>query len=157
MIMRIRRCYVPVALAFAIPVLFAQEAPAPQLTSAKAAETKSSEATQPKEETSTTDHVIRLGTQTIAYNATASTTLLKNDKDEPVASIFSVAYTRSDVKDMSQRPVIFLYNGGPGVSSAWLHMVRSDRAASSLRTLHPPGRVPTSSLIMQAVCSTKPI
>ena len=39
-----------------------------------------------------------------------------------MASIFSVAYTRSDVKDLSQRPIAFVYNGGPGASSAWLHV-----------------------------------
>ena len=124
MTMRIRRSYVAVAFAFAIPVLFAQEAPAPQPTSAapKAAESKASEATQLREESSTTDHAIRLGAQSIPYKATASTTLLKNDKDEPVASIFSVAYNRSDIKDLSQRPVAFIYNGGPGSSSAWLHI-----------------------------------
>ena len=120
--MRIRRSYAALALGFAIPVLFAQEAPTPQPTLAKAAETKASETTQPKEETSTTDHMIRLGTQTIVYKATASTTLLKNDKDEPVASIFSVAYTRSDIKEPSQRAIAFIYNGGPGNASVWLHM-----------------------------------
>lgn len=76
----------------------------------------------PKEESSVTDHTIRLGGETIPYKATASTTLLKNDKDEPTASMFSVAYTRSDVKDPSQRPIAFLYNGGPGSASVWLHM-----------------------------------
>src|SRR5262249_56118675 len=38
------------------------------------------------------------------------------------ALIYYTAYTRSDVRDMSQRPVSFLYNGGPGSSSIWLHM-----------------------------------
>src|SRR5580658_7864841 len=60
--------------------------------------------------------------QTIAYKATASTTLIKDDKGDPTASIFTIAYTRSDVKDISQRPVSFVYNGGPGSSSIWLHM-----------------------------------
>jgi len=77
---------------------------------------------QPKEESSTTDHTILLGGQTIPYKATASTTLLKNDEGEPTALIFSIAYVRSDVKDPSQRPIAFLYNGGPGSSSIWLHM-----------------------------------
>jgi carboxypeptidase C (cathepsin A) len=83
---------------------------------------KSPETPLPKEQSSTTDHTARLGGQTIAYHATASTTLLKNEKDEPTAVIFSVAYTRSDVKDATQRPVAFLYNGGPGSASVWLHM-----------------------------------
>jgi len=76
----------------------------------------------PKEESSVTDHSIRIGGQSLPYKATASTILIKNDKDEPTALIYSTAYTRSDVKDMSQRPVTFLYNGGPGSSSVWLHM-----------------------------------
>src|SRR5271169_2234523 len=79
-------------------------------------------APEPKEESSVTDHTIKIGGQTIAYKATASTTLIKDDKGEPTASIFTIAYTRSDAKDMSQRPIAFVYNGGPGSSSIWLHM-----------------------------------
>jgi len=76
----------------------------------------------PKEESSVTDHSIKIGSQTIPYKATAATILIKNEKDEPTALIYSTAYTRSDVKDSSQRPIAFVYNGGPGSSSVWLHM-----------------------------------
>ncbi|HEX8881491.1 MAG TPA: hypothetical protein VF749_15735 [Candidatus Acidoferrum sp.] len=76
----------------------------------------------PKEESSVTDHTIKIAGQTIPYKATAATILIKNDKDEPTALIYYTAYTRSDVKDVSQRPVSFLYNGGPGSASVWLHM-----------------------------------
>src|SRR5215813_10544382 len=76
----------------------------------------------PKEQSSVTDHSIKIGGQAIPYKATAATILIKNEKDEPTALIYYAAYTRSDVKDMSQRPVSFLYNGGPGSSSVWLHM-----------------------------------
>src|SRR5438874_8321918 len=78
--------------------------------------------TPPKEESSVTDHSIKIGGQTIPYKATAQTILLKDDKGEPTALLYSTAYTRSDVKDPSQRSVAFLYNGGPGSSSVWLHM-----------------------------------
>jgi carboxypeptidase C (cathepsin A) len=78
--------------------------------------------TPPKEESSVTEHSIKIGGQTIPYKATAATILIKNEKDEPTALIYSTAYTRNDVKDMSQRPLAFLYNGGPGSSSVWLHM-----------------------------------
>jgi len=88
----------------------------------KTGDQKPPEAPVPKEQSSVTDHTIHLGGQTIPYKATASTTLLKNDKDEPTAMIFAVAYTRSDVKDGSQRPIAFVYNGGPGSASVWLHM-----------------------------------
>ncbi len=89
---------------------------------AKAGEAKPSEANPSKEESFVTDHTIRIGGQAIAYKATASTTLLKDDKGEPTALIYSTAYTRSDVKDFSQRPIAFIYNGGPGSASIWLHM-----------------------------------
>jgi carboxypeptidase C (cathepsin A) len=89
----------------------------------KPAETKPApEKPVPKEGSSVTAHSIQIGGQTNPYKATAGTILLKDDKDEANASIFYVAYVRSDVKDWSQRPLSFLYNGGPGSSAAWLHM-----------------------------------
>ncbi|MGA8500304.1 MAG: hypothetical protein WB683_02060 [Candidatus Sulfotelmatobacter sp.] len=101
----------------------AQDAEKPADKDAKAADAKPSpEPPAPKEESSVTDHTIKIGGQTIPYKATASTTLIKDDKGDPTASIFTIAYTRSDVKDMSQRPISFVYNGGPGSSSIWLHM-----------------------------------
>ncbi|HLW98013.1 MAG TPA: hypothetical protein VKR82_05160 [Candidatus Acidoferrales bacterium] len=75
-----------------------------------------------KEESSVTEHTIRIGGQTIPYKATASTILLKDDAGEPTGLMYSVAYTRSDVTDLSKRPISFYYNGGPGSSTMWLHM-----------------------------------
>src|SRR5438034_4624677 len=92
---------------------------------AKAAEAKSTDkcdAATSKEESSVTEHSIKIGGQTIPYKATASTTLLKNEKGESTGLMYSAAYTRSDVKDLSTRPVAFLYNGGPGSATMWLHM-----------------------------------
>jgi carboxypeptidase C (cathepsin A) len=89
---------------------------------AKAPDAAPAPAAAPKEETSVTDHTLHIAGQTIPYKATAATILLKNEKDEPTALIYFTAYTRSDVKDLSQRPVAFLYNGGPGSASMWLHM-----------------------------------
>ncbi|MGC1366070.1 MAG: hypothetical protein WA829_10265 [Candidatus Acidiferrum sp.] len=80
------------------------------------------DAADKKEEVSVTDHTIRIGGQTISYKATASTTLLKNEKGDATGLMYSVAYTRSDVKDLTTRPVSFLYNGGPGSATMWLHM-----------------------------------
>jgi carboxypeptidase C (cathepsin A) len=45
-----------------------------------------------------------------------------NDKTvQAQASMFYVAYFKSDTKG-APRPVTFLYNGGPGSSTVWLHM-----------------------------------
>jgi carboxypeptidase C (cathepsin A) len=99
--------------------LAAGQAPARQPEARAAA---AAEAPPPKEESSVTDHSIRMGGQVIPYKATAGTILLKNEKDEPTGLMYSVAYTRSDVKDPGERPIAFLYNGGPGSASMWLHM-----------------------------------
>ncbi|MBS1810865.1 MAG: peptidase S10 [Acidobacteria bacterium] len=76
----------------------------------------------PREEWSYTDRSIQVGGQTIPYKAAAGTTMLKNEAGEPIGLLYSVAYTRSDVKDLSTRPVSFVYNGGPGSATMWLHM-----------------------------------
>jgi carboxypeptidase C (cathepsin A) len=96
----------------------------------------------PKEESSVTEHSIKIDGQTISYKATASTTLLKDAKGEPTALIFSTAYSRSDAKDMSVRPLAFIYNGGPGSASIWLHMgafgPRRVVTANATQTPPPP-------------------
>jgi carboxypeptidase C (cathepsin A) len=92
----------------------------------------------PKEESSVTDHTIKIAGQAIPYKATAATILLKNEKEEPTALIYYTAYARTDAKDMTQRPVSFVYNGGPGSASLWLHM-----GAFGPRRLLTPNADPT--------------
>ena len=58
------------------------------------------------------------------YKAVAGTIILTGkdeNKDDPTASIFYVAYFKRDA-DGAKRPLTFLYNGGPGSSTVWLHM-----------------------------------
>ena len=69
-----------------------------------------------------TEHEIEIDGETIAYTATAGTITLRDKENEPTASIFYIAYTRSHEDDLSNRPVTFSFNGGPGSSSVWLHM-----------------------------------
>jgi carboxypeptidase C (cathepsin A) len=76
----------------------------------------------PREEASVTEHTIRIGGQTIPYRATAATMLLRNDSGAPIGSLYYTAYTRTDAGDASRRPLSFVYNGGPGSASMWLHM-----------------------------------
>lgn len=68
------------------------------------------------------DHQLNSGGETIKYKAIASETYLKNDSLEPVASIWSVAYIKESLNDQTKRPVMFIFNGGPGSASVWLHM-----------------------------------
>ncbi|MGZ5439405.1 MAG: S10 family peptidase [Candidatus Aminicenantales bacterium] len=91
----------------------------------KPQEVKSSPAAElapAREESSVTEHMIRIKGQSIPYRATAGTTFLRDDKGEPTGLMYAVAYTRSDVKDLRARPIAFFYNGGPGSASLWLHV-----------------------------------
>jgi carboxypeptidase C (cathepsin A) len=80
-------------------------------------DTPNQTATRP---TSKTAHSLSLGDRSIRYTATAGwQTLFEQDK--PVAEMFHVAYlVESDTP--SQCPLTFVFNGGPGAASAYLHM-----------------------------------
>ena len=93
---------------------------------AKKAETKNE---IPEDVVSKTEHKVVVGGKTLNYTASAGTIILKEEVEEedgeiakPKASIFFIAYTLDDVGDVSQRPLTFSFNGGPGSSSVWLHL-----------------------------------
>jgi carboxypeptidase C (cathepsin A) len=59
----------------------------------------------------------------VHYTATAGTILIKGEGQDakPICSMFYTAYTEDGVT-AKNRPVTFLYNGGPGSATIWLHM-----------------------------------
>ena len=69
----------------------------------------------------TTEHQIQIGSETIRYHAHAGTLPLFKEDGSIEAEIFHVAYIKDDEGDES-RPILFLFNGGPGSSSVWLHL-----------------------------------
>ncbi len=110
----------------AIPPAFGQR---PQGNNANANPANAAQANQertptpvPPEKSSVTEHDLSLAGKTIHYTATAGNLLIDGDDEKPDASVFYVAYTMSGVTDGRTRPVTFLYNGGPGSASMWLHM-----------------------------------
>lgn len=68
-----------------------------------------------------TKHSTRIRGRDIAYSAIAGETLVTDLYGEPTASIFSFSYI-ADAPSSARRPVMFIFNGGPGSSSVWLHM-----------------------------------
>ena len=71
---------------------------------------------------SITEGAVTIEGNLINYQAIAGTLILKNNVDSPTASIFFTAYFKTGGKDASQRPLTFIYNGGPGSATLWLHM-----------------------------------
>jgi carboxypeptidase C (cathepsin A) len=76
----------------------------------------------PPEKSSVTHHELSLDGGTLHYTATAGTMLIHDNKARPYGSFFYVSYTLDDVADLRTRPITFIYNGGPGSASLWLHM-----------------------------------
>ena len=68
---------------------------------------------------STTQQTLALPGRTFDFTATAGSIRLFNDKGEPQADIAYTAY-QLDGAEPHNRPVTFVFNGGPGASSAWL-------------------------------------
>jgi carboxypeptidase C (cathepsin A) len=71
--------------------------------------------------TSSTRHKISISGKEIAYTATASQFPLVNDQGETDAEVFFTAYT-VESRDAAKRPLLFIFNGGPGAASVWLHL-----------------------------------
>jgi carboxypeptidase C (cathepsin A) len=104
----------------------AQEVHTPAQPAAASAEThkdKDAEKETPvtPEKAVATHHELTLGGKLLKYTATAGTLLIRDEEDKPYGSIFYVAYTL-DGAEPQTRPVSFLYNGGPGSASLWLHL-----------------------------------
>jgi len=97
-------------------------APAMAATDAKAEEKKAADApvATPVPNRSVTKHVGTFNGQKVSYTAITGETFLPGPDGKPRAAIFSTSYIK-DGKDPN-RPVTFLFNGGPGSGSVWLHM-----------------------------------
>lgn len=92
----------------------------------------------------TANSSVALDGTTLKYHATTGYLLIKEEEGKPFpgssasaqdkesrktkdglkpkARIFYVAYTLDDATNRTTRPVAFIFNGGPGSSSAWLHL-----------------------------------
>jgi carboxypeptidase C (cathepsin A) len=98
---------------------------------------------------SVTAHTITVNGKALRYHATAGYLILKEEEGKtslqagaeekapagskgeaakfddglkPKAKVFFVAYTLDDVADPAKRPITYMFNGGPGSASIWLHI-----------------------------------
>lgn len=73
----------------------------------------------------TTEHSIEVGGRTLRYGARAATLSLLGGNAETTAEVFYVAYSlhpEEPQRETSQRPLTFVFNGGPGAAAAYLHL-----------------------------------
>jgi carboxypeptidase C (cathepsin A) len=69
-----------------------------------------------------TDHEGTFNGQRVRYTATVDETVIRGDQVVPAVRFVTTAYVRQGGTNAARRPVVFLFNGGPSTSSAWLHM-----------------------------------
>ena len=116
---RARVSYVVSALlAVGVPLL----AHADRASSIPPVSSSSQSDSQPHSRSFVTTHTGTFGGTSITYVATAADTFLTDSHGSPTAALFSFTYSRQGVKDLSKRPVLFIFNGGPGSASLWIHM-----------------------------------
>jgi carboxypeptidase C (cathepsin A) len=69
----------------------------------------------------TSDKQVTVGGRAIAYTATAGTLSLFDQNGERSAAVFYTAYVAKGAHAAS-RPLTFVFNGGPGAASTYLHL-----------------------------------
>ncbi|WP_220272493.1 S10 family peptidase [Alteromonas aestuariivivens] len=74
----------------------------------------------PEEQSFVTSHTGKFGGRKLDYSAEVSNMLLKDSEGGVYASVVTTAYLAKEKQ--ANRPVTFVFNGGPGSSSVWLHM-----------------------------------
>ena len=95
----------------------AQQRAAPERPATERAATP---APAPEPNRSVTRHSGSFGGRTISYRAIAGETFLRAEDGTPRAAIYSTTYIAENAG--TNRPVMFIFNGGPGSGSVWLHM-----------------------------------
>lgn len=66
------------------------------------------------------DHEITLKEKVIRFRSVSEDTVFYSPEGKPEASLFTISYERTDV--CGPRPVLFLWNGGPGSATSTLHL-----------------------------------
>src|ERR1017187_7148943 len=70
-----------------------------------------------------TQHQITLHGEAIQYSAHVGFIPIRQATSGVTQGhLFYVYYSKNNVTDKSKRPVWFLFNGGPGAATIWLHM-----------------------------------
>ena len=69
-----------------------------------------------------TTHNTTVKGQNFSYTAETGTQPVWDKEGDPMATLFYTYYTRNNVKNRGNRPLIISFNGGPGSASVWMHV-----------------------------------
>ncbi len=68
-----------------------------------------------------TEHRLASAGTDLRYTALAEDVYLHDAEGKPTATFFTLSYVKAGMARPEDRPVTFVFNGGPGSSSVWLH------------------------------------
>lgn len=68
------------------------------------------------------DHIARIAGKTVKYQTTAGMMPIRSKVGDVEGRIFFSYYRRTDAGPAGKRPITFVFNGGPGSASVWLHL-----------------------------------
>lgn len=69
-----------------------------------------------------TEHSGVFNGHSIRYRATVADALIEDPGEVPAADLYSFSYVAEGIDNAAARPVAFIFNGGPGASSVFLHL-----------------------------------
>lgn len=69
-----------------------------------------------------TSHATTIAGQSVSYEAAVEEYLVNSKRGKPELSLFATSYIRTGLRDAAERPVIFMFNGGPSGAATGLHM-----------------------------------
>jgi len=115
-----RRTRIALAGVLFVTSAWAADAPDPK-DKDKAEKTDKPAAAEPAPRKFVSEHTLRIGAMELAYTVTAEDVFLRDPEGKATASFFTLSYVKKGVADGTRRPLTFVYNGGPGSASVWLH------------------------------------
>ena len=76
----------------------------------------------PLDTTVTTQHSASINGVSFSYTATTGTQPVWDEMGKPIAALHYTYYTRNNIKNRAERPLLISFNGGPGSGSVWMHL-----------------------------------
>ena len=69
-----------------------------------------------------TNHSATINGASFSYTAKTGTQPVWDEMGHPIATLYYTYYSRDDIENRQERPLLISFNGGPGSASVWMHI-----------------------------------
>ena len=98
---------------------------------------------EPSARSFATQHTAMIAGKKVTYDANFEEFIVNDNTGKPALSLFVTSYVRKAVRDASERPVVFVFNGGPSGAATGLHMQFGPRSSKVADDRHTADAAPT--------------